>query len=175
MVLVTINFDELIEHDHGDALDIAIDDDDFVRLAPILGGMRQGSAHPDAKIPLLKLHGTINRPETCVVTDAQTRSGITPAKTEALMSLVRDVPPLSSVPWVYVGASMRDIDLDRIFGLREFNESVSERWVMPWLEPSVRRFVDGKNRSWAAHESLLERTVTETADSFMRTLADEWP
>lgn len=172
IVLVTINFDELIEHEHTDALDIAVDDDDFHRLAPILERMRQGEAHPDARIPLLKLHGTINRPDTCVVTDAQTRSGITPAKTEALMSLVRDVPALESVPWVYVGASMRDIDLDRIFGLREFNKIVSERWVMPWIDESVQRFVDGKNRSWARHESLLERTVTETADSFMQTLAE---
>ena len=175
MVLVTINFDELIEHDHEDALDIAIDDDDFGRLAPILARMRRGEDHPDAKIPLLKLHGTINQPDTCIVTDAQTRSGITPAKTEALMSLVRDVPPAESVQWVYVGASMRDIDLDRVFGHREFNDSVSERWVMPWPEESVRRFVDGKTRGWEARESLLERTVTETADSFMRVLADDWP
>ena len=70
---------------------------------------------------------------------------------------------------------MRDIDLDRIFGAREFNESVSERWVAPWPEDSVRRFVNGKNRWWAAAgETLLDRTVTETADAFMTTLAHEW-
>ncbi|HEX8121866.1 MAG TPA: SIR2 family protein [Solirubrobacteraceae bacterium] len=176
VVLVTVNFDELAEHDHRDALDIAVDDDDFTRLASILGAMRQGGAHPDGKIPLLKLHGTINRPETCVVTDEETRSGITPPKTEALMSLVRNLPEGERIPWVYVGASMRDIDLDRVFGLREFNESVSERWVAPWPEGSVRRFVYAKNRWWAGRgESLLDRTVTETADAFMITLAEQWP
>jgi hypothetical protein len=175
VVVVTLNFDELAEHDHCNALEIAIDDDDFRRLAPTLAEMRQGAAHPDGKIPLLKLHGTINRPETCIVTDAQTRSGITPAKVEALMALVRDLPENHRVPWVYVGASMRDIDLDGILGLREFNEGVSERWVAPWPEYSVRRFVYTKNRWWAGRgETLLDRTVTETADSFMNTLAHEW-
>lgn len=176
IVLVTVNFDELAEHDHHDALDIAVDDDQFRRLASILAEMRQAGVHPDGKIPLLKLHGTINRPETCVITDEQTRSGITPAQTEALMSLVKELPEGERVPWVYVGASMRDIDLDRVFGMREFNESASERWVAPWPEDSVRRFVYGKNRWWAGRgKSLLERTVTETADAFMNTLADHWP
>lgn len=176
IVIVTVNFDELVEHDHRDALDMAVDEGDFSRLIPILAAMKTGGDHPDGKIPFLKLHGTINRPETCVVTDEQTRSGITPAKADALMSLVKDLPENHRVPWVYVGASMRDIDLDRIFGNHEFNESVSERWVAPWPEESVRRFVYGKNRWWAAAgETLLDRTVTETADSFMKTLAEKWP
>ncbi|MHB8233803.1 MAG: SIR2 family protein, partial [Solirubrobacteraceae bacterium] len=166
-VIITVNFDELPERDHHDQLDIVVDDADFARIAPILQTMRQGGAHPEGKTPLLKLHGTLNRPETCVATDEQTRSGVTPAKEEALMSLVRALPTEHRVPWVYVGASMRDIDLDRIFGARQFNESVSEFWVSPWPEPSVAHFVYGKRRWWAAAgTSLLERTVTETADSF---------
>jgi hypothetical protein len=110
-----------------------------------------------------------------VATDDVTRSGITPPKREALMQLVRDVPEGSHVPWVYVGASMRDIDLDGILGQREFNESVSERWVAPWPEMSVYRFVYTKNRWWAAQgQTLLSRTVTETADAFMNALASGW-
>ena len=174
LVLVTVNFDELPEHGHHDLLDIAIEEDDFARLTPILAEMRKGAEHPEGKVPLLKLHGTINVPETCVVTDTETRSGITPAKREALMSLVTDLPEGHMIPWVYVGASMRDIDLDRIFGAREFNESVSERWVSPWPEDSVRRFINGKNRWWTARQTLFDRTVTESADSFMQALAEGW-
>lgn len=175
LVIVTVDHDELAEHEHGDVLDIAVDDDDFRRLVPILADMRKGGDHPDGKIPMLKLHGTLNRPATCVVTDEQTRSGITPAKADALMALVQNLPPNQRVPWVYVGASMRDIDLDRIFGAHEFNQSVSERWVAPWPEDSVRRFVYAKNRWWAAAgETLLDRTVTETADAFMNALDDQW-
>ncbi len=176
IVIVTVNFDELIEREHSDRLDIAVIDDDFRRLTPILGRMREGEDHPDGLTPLLKLHGTINRPETCVVTDAETRAGITAAKEAALRALVENVPANHMVPWVYVGASMRDIDLDRVFGARKFNESVSERWVAPWPEPSVSRFVYSKNRWWVGRgETLLQRTVTETADAFMSALADNWP
>lgn len=122
-------------------------------------------------MPLLKLHGTINRPETCVATDDATRSGITPAKREALMALVTDLQEESRVPWLYVGASMRHIDLDGILAQREFNESTSEHWVAPWPEASVYRFVYTKNRWWAAQgQNLLSRTVTETADAFMAAL-----
>lgn len=176
LVVVTVNFDELVEHDHRDVLDIAVNDDDFERLTPVLAAMRDGETHPSGRVPLLKLHGTINDPESCVVTDEQTRSGISPAKTHALMSLVSDLPPKQRTPWVYVGASMRDIDLDLVFGRREFNESVSERWVAPWPEESVRRFVYSKNRWWVGRgESVVGRTVTETADAFMMALATEWP
>jgi SIR2-like domain len=176
LVIVTVNFDELVENGHEELLDVVVDDADFTRIASILLGMRDGGDHPDGKIPLLKLHGTIGRPETCVATDDVTRSGITPSKANALMALVKDLPEGRYVPWVYVGASMRDIDLDRIFGLREFNESVSERWVAPWPEPSVYRFVYTKHRWWAAKgQTLLSRTVTEMADSFMNVLASGWP
>lgn len=85
LVLITVNFDELIEHEHADRLDIAVNDDDFLRLTPILDEMRKGGDHRDGKIPLLKLHGTISQPETCVVTDEQTRSGISEAKQNALL------------------------------------------------------------------------------------------
>jgi hypothetical protein len=176
LVIVTVNFDELVESGHADLLDVVVDDADFTRISSILLSMRDGGSHPDGKVPLLKLHGTIGRPETCVATDDVTRSGITPAKFNALMALVKDLPEGRHVPWVYVGASMRDIDLDRVFGHREFNESVSERWVSPWPELSVHRFVYTKNRWWAAKgETLLSRTVTELADSFMNVLAAGWP
>lgn len=176
VVIVAVNFDELVEHEHRDALDIAVSDGDFERLAPILEAMRMGGDHPEGRVPLLKLHGTINEPESCIVTDEQTRSGISAAKTDALMALVSEMPEKQWVQWVYVGASMRDIDLDLVFGRREFNEAVSERWVAPWLEESVTRFVYSKNRWWAGRgQTVLERTVTESADAFMMSLADEWP
>jgi hypothetical protein len=175
LVIMTLNFDELVERDHGAYLDLALHDVDFARIAPILASMSRGEEHPEGKIPLLKLHGTLSCPYTCVVTDEQTRSGITPPKEDALMSLVRDLPEGHRVPWMYVGTSMRDIDLDRVLGARAFNRSASERWVSPWPEDSVSRFVYRKQRWWAAEgQTLLERTVTETADSFMKTLAQAW-
>jgi hypothetical protein len=175
LVIVTVNFDELAEFGQGDHLDIAVKEEDFARLVPILNEMKGGGDHPEGKVPLLKLHGTISRPETCVVTDEQTRSGITPAKAEALRVLVSDLTETNRVPWVYVGASMRDIDLNRTFGENDFNERTSERWVVPWVEPSIQKFVDQTQRWWKARgDTLYDRTVTETADTFVRLLADQY-
>jgi|GEM_PF-886963 len=175
LILVTVNFDELAEHGQNDAVDIAVEDSEFAALVPILSGMKSGGKHPEGKIPLLKLHGTINSPETCVAADDQTKSGISPQKAQALMALVTDLSAEQRLPWVYVGASMRDIDLNRIFGANEFNDFVSERWVAPWPEASVQRFIDSQNRWWKAlGQSLFDRTVTETADAFVSVLAEMW-
>jgi hypothetical protein len=175
LVIVTVNFDELPELDNGDHLDVAVEESEFTQMVPVLEGMKVGAQHPDGKIPLLKLHGTISRPETCVVTDEQTRSGISPAKAQALRSLVSDLTDDSRVQWVYVGASMRDIDLNRTFGENDFNERASEWWVVPWVEPSIQAFVDQTQRWWrGSGETLYDRTVTETADTFMSQLADHF-
>jgi SIR2-like domain len=175
LVLITVNFDELIEHAHPDRLDVAVSDADFVRLKPILEAMREGGNHPDGKIPLLKLHGTISRLETCVVTDEQTRSGISEAKQNALLALVSGLDSSSAIRWTYVGASMRDIDLTHVFSLGPFAQGANERWVAPYLEPSVELFVANTQRFWTGRENLLSRTVTETADAFMAELAARWP
>jgi len=175
LVIITVNFDELVEHDHDDWLDVAIADDEFEGLQPILAEMRQGGSHPNCKVPLLKLHGTINQPRTCMVTEEQTRFGISPAKQGAMLELVSDGESADPVPWTYVGASMRDIDLDHIFSLPQFNMGSSERWVTPVLEESVELFVAKKHRWWSASDTVLERTVTETADTFVGELATQWP
>jgi hypothetical protein len=174
LVLITVNFDELIEHEHGGRLDIAITDPEFERLTPVLEHMREGGEHPEGKIPLLKLHGTVSRPETCIVTDEQTRSGVSEAKQNALLALAHGLEPDSALPWVYVGASMRDIDLTNLFSLRPFVQGVNERWVAPYLEESVERFVANTQRFWSGRETLQQRTVTETADAFMAELARQW-
>jgi hypothetical protein len=173
LILITVNFDELVEHENAEHLDIAVDDTDFERLTPLLAEMQRGASHPENLAPLLKLHGTINRPESCIATDEETRSGISPAKERALHALVDEAPD-GQLQWVYVGASMRDIDLNAILASNPFNEKLSEYWVAPWLEPSVCHFVYSKGRWWVPGQSLLDRVVTETADSFMRILAKKW-
>jgi hypothetical protein len=176
LVLVTVNFDELVEYDCDEFLDILVDDTEFDAAKETLMRMAGGESHPENRVPLLKLHGTINRPETCVATDDATRSGISRAKDEALRGFVESVPVDHRAHWVYVGASMRDIDLNATFTAQAFNTKVSEYWVAPWLERSVAEFVYSKQRWWVSRgEPLLDRVVTETADSFARVLEEKWP
>lgn len=107
------------------------------------------------------------------MTDEQTRAGISEAKQNALLALVAGLDSTPRIPWTYVGSSMRDIDLTHVFSLSSFSHGVSERWVAPYLEESVERFVANTQQFWMGRETLYDRTVTELADSFMGELAHQ--
>ena len=173
LILVTVNFDELLEQPSDD-LDIAVTEDEFRAITPKLRALVTGGMPPDDRIPYLKLHGTISRPETCIASDRQTLTGLPTWKREAISALVTDLvgDPLF---WVYVGASMRDMDLRPVFEMREFHTKVEEYWAVPYLEPSVRRFAELRHHSWPASRSIQERLITEVSDAFIPALEDLWP
>src|SRR5205085_176826 len=118
-------------------------------------------------IPVLKLHGTIERPDTIVATVDQTLRGLSPAKTSALQALggLR-----KTLPWVYVGYSMRDLDLESVLALPMFYRNLDERWVSPFTVPTARQFTE-RHRVYG-NDSLdfWQRSITQTADVFCEEL-----
>jgi hypothetical protein len=81
----------------------------------------------------------------------------------------------SKIPWIYVGASMRDTDLTTVFNRKEFAEGVHEIWVSPYLPPTVHEFAQvHRGNIWSKKEDLHSHSVTELADEFLRQLADAW-
>lgn len=173
LILVTVNFDELVEQP-ADDLDIAVTPADFDRLIPKLEALVHDRDPGDDRVPYLKLHGTISDRPSCVASDRQTLSGLDRAKRAALNALVSDLggDPLL---WVYVGASMRDLDLRPVFEMREFHEDVEEYWATPHVERSVRQFAELRRHSWPASRGLEERMITEVADAFVTVLDELWP
>jgi hypothetical protein len=173
LVLVTVNFDELLEQPDTH-LDIAVRPAEFEAITTKLKEM-MGGVHPtDTRVPYLKLHGTISVPDTCVARDDQTLTGLDIAKRTALEALVKDLDG-DPLLWVYVGASMRDLDLQPVFGMHEFHSKVEEYWASPYIEPSVRLFAESRAHSWTADQRLDERMITEVADQFVAELAARWP
>lgn len=169
-VVVEVNFDRLVERHCGVPLRVFLSNADFEGAAAYLGSYLGGA---ETAIPLLKLHGSIEAPDTCVVSDEQMQNGVGNGKLAALRALLREPPML----WVYVGASMRDRDLLPIFRSEDFARGVDELWVSPYLDASVEGFARERNSFWARRErkSIGDRLVTETADSFFRALRDELP
>lgn len=125
LVLMTVNFDQLIEDgarvlgptdpdpyaEHpaspGDppAVRLFVDDADLEAFVKFYPGYRDHGG----PVPLLKLHGTIDRPHTVRANVDVTLPGLSEAASAALRSLVP--PPGSNTNWTYVGCSMRDPDI----------------------------------------------------------------
>lgn len=171
IALVTVNFDELLEHRFADLVQRFVTDDEFEACPEYL---REYFAGNESKVPLLKLHGTISRFDTCLVSDEAIRQGLPQGKRSALASLLLADTRTS---WTYVGASLRDDDIAPVLSAPPFTpECLEERWVMPYPDEAIERFVAHRKPRWRAlgRESMRARWVTEFADDFMQELASQW-
>ena len=125
---------------------------------------------PERPIPYIKLHGTIEDLTSIVADVESVASGFERAVEEGLELLISDTDP---IPWVYVGHSMRDLDLQQIVAAKRFALGTKETWVDPILADSVERFA-AKNRDsfWerAGRPNFVLRRVTATADRFFAEL-----
>jgi hypothetical protein len=166
-VLVTVNFDELVETHCGPRIQPIVTDGDFAQVTRDL----PGSLAANGPVPLLKLHGTIGQPDSLVATLDTTRYGLSEARRGALRSL-RDLAP-DGTPWFYVGSSMRDVDVEAEIADRDYALRFREFWVAPVIDASVGRFVrDHRDEVWAQNgkSPAWDRSVTLTGDEFFSSL-----
>jgi hypothetical protein len=165
LIIVTVNFDQLLERAVGAR--VFASDEEFAEFPAYLSDFRGHGGH----IPVLKLHGTLSQPSTIVATVDQTLSGLSPAKTEALQALAGCGPRL---PWVYVGYSMRDPDVESVLALPVLYKKLDERWVSPFTVPTAQYFTE-QHRVYSTGElSFWNRSITQTADVFCEELARAW-
>ncbi|MDQ3724434.1 MAG: SIR2 family protein [Actinomycetota bacterium] len=170
-VLVTVNFDELVEHQCGDLVEPFVDDAEFEAAADYIARYSAGEALP---APLLKLHGTLSKPPSIVATVGSVAKGLATSKAAALRSLLGEAerPRL----WFYLGASMRDRDILQHIGVREFAEGSNEWWVAPSRDSSVEKFIrDVRDPVWddlGLKFDARAKCITTTADIFMGELAE---
>ena len=168
--LAAVNFDLLVETHTPVPLETFSSDAEFEGAASYLERYLNGS---ETRIPLLKLHGSIDRPETCVVSAEQTEIGVSNGKLSALRCLYSNPPRW----WVYVGMSMRDRDLLRAFNDADFARGTDELWVSPYLVATVEEYARQRSYFWAKRDfkTTDERFISETADVFMAALSAAWP
>ena len=170
VVLLTVNFDTLIEAELGPELEVLATPEDLKRSPSVL----KNYLHTGGKIPLLKIHGTIEKPESIVADVESTALGLGGEVSEAFDELLGSKDPTH---WTYLGYSMRDPDVNEIIGGARFSSGAFERWVTPLPDESVQSFAEiHRVARWAAAGSptLLERVLTETADHFLNRLDELW-
>ena len=172
-IVVEVNFDQLVERHCPVPTRVFFSNAHFQDAAQYVREYVAGAA---TAIPVLKLHGSIEEPDTCVVSDEQMQQGIGRDKLQALQALWREMPEPPFL-WVYIGASMRDRDLRHVFRAEAFVRGVEERWVSPYLDVSVADVARDHAALWAKPERtwIGERLITETADAFFRAMRDELP
>lgn len=173
IVIVTVNFDRLIESGVEDRVRVFATDADFEGAADYVTAYLAGSEN---EVPVLKLHGSLSDLDSCVVTDHQTKTGLPTAKARAFRALAGTAEQRRT--WIYVGASMRDLDLNKELSSAEFGNGISEYWVVPSPIDTIEEFARDRVEHWRDDRvklhTLQERLVTVTADVFMRSLARAW-
>jgi hypothetical protein len=169
LIIVTINFDQLVEHELTDEHIVVARPEDFDRHRQlVIDRIRDGGG----PLPILKLHGTIEHVETLVATIAQTEFGLPREIAETLDAMVAVGD--QALTWVWIGCSMRDVDVRIWLGNQDGARDLNEWWVDPLpgqaLFDYARYLREGQ---WAAlGNTLTERLITETADVFLKRLDD---
>ncbi len=173
LVLVTVNFDTLIEHENGDVRVFANDAEFESCVAYLDDYLEHGGA-----VPVLKLHGTIEDPQTIIATIDRTAMGLPSTREDALSRLTDQA---ASVPWTYVGYSMRDLDLVPVLERASFALGTEEVWVSPFPAATAESFAEEHRKAhWAPlpgraeRRNYRERLISETSDIFFELFADHW-
>jgi hypothetical protein len=176
LIIVTVNFDRLIEHDE-ERVKVFADEEDFEGCVDYIDRYLAGAADA-TRVPVLKLHGSFSEQATLVATIEQTLRGLGTAKAAALERVCTPAGD-GRVPFAYVGSSMRDLDVTGQLSQPVYAGRLDERWVMPLPVASVTDFVERHRRVvWSANgmqEGLGERLISWTATEFLEQLAARWP
>lgn len=173
LVIVTVNFDRFVEARAGDDVEVFAEPEELGTFPDALSRYIEKGG----RVPLLKLHGTIDKPDTLVATIGETNSGLNIQRQAAIQALVDRMSEAPLKPWWYVGYSMRDQDLLNIWTKPELS-TMNEHWVDPYLNPHVFNFV-GKHRlqnwglvQYSAKWTAANRLVSLTASDFLTELAE---
>jgi hypothetical protein len=168
LVVLTVNFDTLLD---GPASDVRVfaTNEQFEQFPAYLDEYTRVGG----PTPLLKLHGTIDVRASIVANVEDTLPGLEPARAAALTALMGK----GRANVVYVGYSMRDLDLGPFLGQQVFGLFAEEMWVTPFPEGTVEAFAARyRTRNWLEGDrrSVESRTITQTSDSFIRQLSTAW-
>lgn len=169
VVIVTVNFDRLVEDVDGNGFLVMRSDEEFVDGRKHLQRyLKTGRG----AVPLLKLHGGIDHPSTIVANVEVTALGLSGPKADALSLLIGE--PSARRKWAYVGYSMRDPDIMTELNARRFADGTDERWVAPTSDPTVQHVVNiSRIPFWTARDvpgTLNERMISQPADYFFSQL-----
>lgn len=172
-VIVTVNFDQGLEEELKSAVSPYISEADFESFEDDLASYLSNGG----PVPYVKLHGDIGSPKTIVANVDDTEAGLSHARLAALRSIREVVDPVR--PWVYVGYSMRDLDVQPVLTTPDHRSGLVEWWVGPFVDPGVREFIEAARiprwRMEQRNYTVEDRFITLTSEEFFAQLLGERP
>jgi hypothetical protein len=167
-VVVTVNFDGGLEEELGSAIAPYVTEPDFESFDEDLAAyVNTGGA-----VPYVKLHGDIGSPKTIVANIDDTEAGLSHARLAALRAIREVADPVR--PWVYVGYSMRDLDVLPVLTAPDHRAGLVEWWVGPFVDPAAREFIEASRiarwRSEQRDYTVEDRFITLTSEEFFANL-----
>lgn len=166
IVIMTVNFDQLIEIGVEDHIQVLSTPEEFAAASDSIAAYVSGDLNQP--VPVFKLHGSIEDPATLVASIDTTAAGLHDDVRTAL-NLVIDG---RHVPWIWLGCSMRDRDMNAwLSGIG--NDQLDEWWVDPFPGKSLDAFfADHRQAAWdQASRTLQSRLIVDSSDNFLHRLA----
>ena len=167
LVLLTVNFDRVIETKGGSDVRAFVTDDDLTELPDYLADYAENGG----PVPLIKIHGDIEQHDTIIANVESTLVGLSEPMNTALQVVKDRLLAQTIKPLTYVGYSMRDVDLADFWAAdKAFATSVIENWVAPFPDPAVLAFIAEKRKArWGGEldpHTVDGSFITLTADDF---------
>jgi hypothetical protein len=168
LILITVNFDRLIEDDLGVSCNVMYTPEHFETHLEDLRAYVAGDA--SRPLPVMKLHGSIEDPDSLIATLDATAAGLDDRVRNALNVIVETAE--QPVRWAWVGCSMRDRDVTAwLDGMSA--TALDDWWVDPFPGQPLEEFFDHHRAlRWPADRTLANRLIVDSADGFLRALAD---
>jgi hypothetical protein len=169
LVLATVNFDRQIEDGLGSPHQVISTPEAMTTHRGLICDRLAGNTDI---VPILKLHGSIEDPDNLIADIENSELGLPDEVAATLDAMLSpDNVPLT---WVWIGCSMRDADLKAWLRRKNGATELREWWADPLPSQSLvsyARYV--RAAQWASLEQTLRnRLVTETADTFLPALLD---
>lgn len=168
LLIITVNFDQLVETDLGVDHSVYFRPQHFKDRRQALADYVRGD--PRQPLPILKLHGSIQDPDSLIATIDRTSAGLH----EDVRSALDEILVVGGTPitWVWVGCSMRDRDINLWLGGKGAG-AFDEWWVDPLPGPSLDEFVQQhRTPQWnQIGRKLAERLIVDSSDGFLADLA----
>ncbi|MFQ1000495.1 SIR2 family protein [Modestobacter sp. SSW1-42] len=165
IVFMTVNFDRLIENGVENVTQVLRRPEEFAAARESVEAYVAGDL--DQPVPIFKLHGSIEEPDSMVASIDTTAAGLHDDVRSALNVVVKD----GHVPWVWIGCSMRDRDMNAwLSGIG--NDNLDEWWVDPFPGRSLDAFFsEHRQAAWdQTSRTLQSRLIVDSSDNFLQRL-----
>lgn len=169
LIIMTVNFDQLVEDGLPVDHTVFFRHEDYKDTARIDNLVAYAGGDVTKPLPILKLHGSIEDPESLIATIDTTSAGLH----DDVISALNRVLDATNKPlrWVWVGCSMRDRDMNRwLIGLGAGR--LDEWWVDPMPGESLHHYyTEVREAQWKRVGLKFEdRVIVDSADGFLHDL-----